>query len=486
MLFNSYEYIFVFLPIVLTIYFFLLSKSRGTEIPKSWLILASLVFYGWWNIGYLLLLLSSVILNYLLCQIILRRDKNDHYARKSVFIFGICLNVGLLLFFKYTNFFITNINHLTNHQMELLYIALPVGISFFSFTQIACLAQAYNEPDSNFSFLDYSLFVVFFPYLFSGPIAYHREIIPQFEKDENRVLDNKNIATGIYLFSIGLFKKVVVGDSLAEWVNNGFDANTLTLIEAWLTSLSYTLQLYFDFSGYTDMALGSALFFNVKLPINFNSPYKSLNIQDFWRRWHITLGRFLRDHVYIPMGGGQSSIGQTIRNILITFLICGLWHGAGWTFIAWGLLHGFGMVIYRLWRKLNIDMPKALACFITFNFINIAWVFFRAKDFNDAAKVLKGMLGMTGIVLPGFLGTKLGFLRSYNVEFGVIMSNIRGTYVTIPVVLFLISVSLWFSNSNEMMAKFKPTVLHILFIGSILVLAILHLSINSEFLYFRF
>jgi D-alanyl-lipoteichoic acid acyltransferase DltB (MBOAT superfamily) len=463
-----------------------LSKQSTGEAPKLWLILASTIFYGWWNFKCLLLLLAGVIFNYIICQAIIRTDKEEtHFARKTILVLGILVDILLLGFFKYSNFLIANVNQAISGHIELLNLTLPIGISFFTFTQIACIIHIYNENHDSFSFTNYLLFVVFFPYLLSGPIAYYKEIIPQFQNSKNK-LNDANMAAGLYLFSIGLFKKVVVGDNLAEWANNGFDASTLTFVEAWLTSISYTLQLYFDFSGYTDMALGSALFFNIKLPINFDSPYKSRNIQEFWRRWHITLGRFLRDHIYIPLGGNRFSTYHTIANILITFLICGLWHGAGWTFIVWGLLHGIGLVIHRLWGKLNISMPRIIALFITFNFVNIAWIFFRAKDFGDVSKLLRGMLGLNGILLPSAFANKLGFLSDYSITFGEIMMNIGGSYLTVPFIFFFLWICIWFNNSDEIIEKFRPTILHSFLVGGLFALAILHLSANSEFLYFRF
>ena len=239
-------------------------------------------------------------------------------------------------------------------------------------------------------------------------------MMPQFANLKNRVINYKNIALGLFIFSIGLFKKVVIADSFAVWATNGFDkAAVLNLFEAWATSLSYTFQLYFDFSGYCDMAIGAALLFNIKLPINFNSPYKALNIQDFWRRWHITLSRFLRDYIYIPLGGNRKGRLRTYANLMATFIIGGIWHGAGWTFVFWGFLHGVALVIHRIWSELGFKMNKFLAWFITFNFINITWVFFRAKEWDDALKVLKGMFGLSGIVLPNFLEAKLVFLSKY-------------------------------------------------------------------------
>ena len=217
-------------------------------------------------------------------------------------------------------------------------------------------------------------------------------MMPQFANIRNRVINYKNIALGLFIFSIGLFKKVVIADTFAVWATNGFDnATVLNFFEAWATSLSYTFQLYFDFSGYCDMAIGAALFFNIKLPVNFNSPYKALNIQDFWRRWHITLSRFLRDYIYIPLGGNRKGRLRTYTNLMATFIIGGIWHGAGWTFVFWGFLHGAALIVQRIWSELGFRLNKFVAWFITFNFVNIAWVFFRAKEWGDALKVLKGM-----------------------------------------------------------------------------------------------
>ncbi|MCK5677310.1 MAG: MBOAT family protein, partial [Flavobacteriaceae bacterium] len=246
-----------------------------------------------------------------------------------------------------------------------------------------------------YDFLNYALFVTFFPQLIAGPIVHHSEMMPQFASRWNLVKNYKNIAMGLFIFSMGLFKKVVIADSFAVWATAGFDtATTLTLFEAWATSLSYTFQLYFDFSGYTDMAIGAALLFNIKLPINFNSPYKALSIQDFWRRWHITLSRFLKDYIYIPLGGNRKGEFRTYTNLMATFIIGGIWHGAGWTFVFWGLLHGLALVVHRAWDKLGFKLWTWLAWFITFNFINIAWVFFRAREWDDAIKVLGSMFGL--------------------------------------------------------------------------------------------
>ncbi|MDN5089969.1 MBOAT family O-acyltransferase, partial [Aliarcobacter butzleri] len=310
-------------------------------------------------------------------------------------------NLGLLGYFKYTDFFLDNFNGIFGTNIPLPHIILPLGISFFTFTQIAFLVDAYKQEAKEYSLINYMLFVTYFPHLLAGPILHHKEMMPQFASKYNWVKNYRNIALGLFIFSIGLFKKVVIADTFAIWANAGFDtATTLNLIEAWATSLSYTFQLYFDFSGYTDMAIGISLMFNIKLPINFNSPYKALSIQDFWRRWHMTLSRFLRDYLYIPLGGNRKGNIRTYVNLITTFLLGGLWHGAGWTFIIWGLLHGIALAIHRLWQSLGFRMNKILAWFITFNFINITWIFFRAKDFESAMKVLGSMFSFDNVVLP--------------------------------------------------------------------------------------
>jgi D-alanyl-lipoteichoic acid acyltransferase DltB (MBOAT superfamily) len=486
MLFNSYVFIFLFLPITLLIYFGL-NKWKLIRASILWLIFVSLVYYGWWNPKYVLLIVGSILFNYTIGTWLKRNRDTDRFKRKSVLIIGIFGDLLLLGYFKYANFFISNFNSFSNSQVPLLYIALPVGISFFTFTQIAYLVDTHRGETEEYTLPIYTLFVSFFPYLLAGPIVHHREITTQYHQLRNKVLDYRNITTGLYLFFIGLFKKVVIADSLARWVSHGFDnAATLTLIEAWAVSLSYTLQLYFDFSGYTDMALGSAKMFNIKLPINFNSPYRSLNIQEFWRRWHITLGRFVRDYIYIPLGGNRISEVRTLFNLMVTFFLVGLWHGAGWTFVFWGCLHGGALVTHRLWRKFNIRMPRFLAWLITFNFVNGAWIFFRAKTFGDAMKVLKGMIGMNGIVLPESLGQRLRGFQDYGIRFGQWLGNIGGNEKTIIMILIFLLVSLVYRNSNEMAAQFKPNFSHLIFICAVAVMSILYLGRYSEFLYFRF
>jgi D-alanyl-lipoteichoic acid acyltransferase DltB (MBOAT superfamily) len=313
-------------------------------------------------------------------------------------------------------------------------------------------------------------------------------MMPQFSNIRNKAKNYRNIAIGLFIFSIGLFKKSVLADTFSEWVAEGFDvAETLSLFEAWATSFSYTFQLYFDFSGYADMAIGAALIFNIKLPINFNSPYKALNIQDFWRRWHMTLSRFLKEYVYIPLGGNRGGDFRTYNNLLATFIIGGIWHGAGWTFVFWGVIHGMAIVINRLWHLTSIKLPAVVAWFITFNFVNVAWIFFRAKEWGDAVRVLTSMFSLDNVVLPGMLKNKLYFLNEYGVEFGSFLINIGSTGVTLPLWLFVAFLIVIFSyNSNRMAVNLRLSRNYLLLSSALLGVGIMFVSKGSEFLYFNF
>jgi len=417
----------------------------------------------------------------------LNDTKNTKVSKKQLLTFGIISNIALLGYFKYTDFFIANFNLATSSNVELLNLALPLAISFFTFQQIAYLVDSYRQETKEYDFLNYAVFVTFFPQLIAGPIVHHKEMMPQFANKRNMVKNYRNIALGLFIFSIGLFKKVVIADTFAVWATAGFDtATTLNLFEAWATSLSYTFQLYFDFSGYTDMAIGLALLFNIKLPINFNSPYKATNIQDFWRRWHITLSRFLKDYVYIPLGGNRKGEFRTYNNLLGTFIIGGIWHGAGWTFVFWGFLHGMALVIHRAWSKLGFKIWTWLAWLITFNFINIAWVFFRAKEWDDAIKVLGGMFSLDNIVVKEKFADKLSFLNDYNVKFAEVMkmtndgSDIIG-WLVIGFILILV-----FKNTMDKAKVFIPNIYNSFFMISIFVISLLMLHKESEFLYFNF
>ncbi|QKF67784.1 membrane-bound O-acyl transferase, MBOAT family [Arcobacter venerupis] len=488
MLFNSYEFIFAFLPITFFIYFYL-NHKRLIVASKGFLVFSSLFFYSWWNIAYLPLILISILFNYVIGNSLNKgiEENKKSFSKKSILIFGIVCNIGLLGYFKYADFFIENFNFAIGTNVNLLHLLLPLAISFFTFQQIAYLVDSYRQETKEYDFLNYALFVTFFPQLIAGPIVHHKEMMPQFANNRNMVKNYRNIALGLFIFSIGLFKKVVIADTFAVWANAGFDtATTLNLFEAWATSLSYTFQLYFDFSGYTDMAIGIALLFNIKLPINFNSPYKALNIQDFWRRWHITLSRFLKEYVYIPLGGNKKSSFRTYSNLLATFVIGGFWHGAGWTFLFWGFLHGIALIIHRLWSSFGFKMWTWLAWLITFNFVNIAWVFFRAKEWDDAVKVLGSMFSLDNVVLPNVLASKLSFLSNYNIGFGGLVENIQGNNFTPIWLIFGFILILFFENSMEKGKEFKINYKTLILTFICLTAGLLSLNKVSEFLYFNF
>jgi D-alanyl-lipoteichoic acid acyltransferase DltB (MBOAT superfamily) len=483
MLFNSYEFIFLFLPILFFGYFFLTSK-RLIIASKVWLVLGSLFFYSWWNPIYLPLILSSMLINFAVGNSF---GSTKKVSKKTLLSFGIVFNIALLGYFKYADFFIGNFNGVFGSDVPLLHIALPLAISFFTFQQIAYLVDSYRGETKEYDFLNYALFVTFFPQLIAGPIVHHKEMMPQFAKSSNFVKNYKNIALGLFIFSMGLFKKVVIADTFATWATAGFDtATTLNLFEAWATSLSYTFQIYFDFSGYTDMAIGAALLFNIRLPINFNSPYKATNIKDFWRKWHITLSRFLRDYVYIPLGGNRVGKQRNYLNLFSVFLIGGIWHGASWMFVVWGTLHGVAIVIHRIWSEMGYKLNVFVAWFITFNFINITWVFFRAKEWEDALKVLSSMFSLDNVVLHPMFQSKLGFLTQYGITFAGMFENISGSKMTIVWILGALILVLLFKNSMQKMKSFTPNKKVAIFTAFLLSFGILSLTKVSEFLYFNF
>lgn len=481
MLYNSYEFILAFLPVTFCVYF-LLNRSHKVEAGKVFLVLSSLFFYGYWNPIYIPLILTSMTVNYLIGQ---RLGKGE--GKKSTLWAGVLFNVGLLGYFKYSDFFLANVNWVFGTDFDLLHLTLPLAISFFTFQQIAYLVDSYRNETREYSFLNYMVFVTFFPQLIAGPIVHHKEIMPQFSNDRTRHLDFRNIATGIFVFSIGLFKKVVLADTFAQWANTGFsNAENLAFIDAWATSLSYTFQLYFDFSGYADMAIGIGLMFNIRLPINFNSPYKALDIQDFWRRWHMTLSRFLRDYIYIPLGGNRQGPSRTYTNLMLTFLIGGIWHGAGWTFVFWGFLHGAALVVQRIWSQLGFRLGTVMAWLVTFNFVNVAWVFFRAEQWQDAVNVLRGMVGLNGVVLPQALARVLPDLSAWGIVFGDYISGVRGSLMTPVWLLMGFAIVLLFKNSMEKMDAFEPSVRRLALAANCFAVSLLGMYQVTEFLYFNF
>lgn len=405
-------------------------------------------------------------------------------SKKFLFILGCIFNLGLLGYFKYFNFFLDNVNILFNIDINFIQSILPLGISFFTFQQISYIVDSYKGEGKTYKFLDYMLFVCFFPQLVAGPIVLPQEIIPQFEDDKKRKLNYKNISEGIYLFSIGLFKKVMIADTLSGIVSLGYNTiGSINSFEAWFVALAFTLQLYFDFSGYWDMASGIAIMFNIRLPKNFNSPYKSINIQEFWRRWHITLGRFLTQYVYIPLGGSRGSKFKTYRNLFIIFLVSGIWHGAGWTFIVWGSLHGLAIVIHRIFRDNGHKMNKILAWLITFIFVNLAWVFFRAPDLLIAGEMIKKLIFIDFTPIINIIQNRMSYISIIN-NF-TLLEALNNIYISI--FMFVLGFGIIFvKNSVQMKEKFRGSYLQLGFVVTIFIVTLLNLTNVSEFLYFNF
>lgn len=488
MLFNSYGFLLVFLPLTWMVYF-LLNKYSTYSSGRFFLLLASFVFYAWWNPKYIFLLLFSILFNFLVGRQLTRKDVMVN--KRWLLALGISVNVLLLGYFKYANFFIENTNIAFNQSFAIQNIILPLGISFITFQKIAFLVDCYKGKTSEPDLVNYSLFVSFFPQLIAGPIVHHSEVLPQFKDNKNKYINYENVLRGSMLVMLGLIKKVVVADTFAIWANKGFDtAGTLNFAEAWMTSLSYTFQLYYDFSGYCDMAVGLGLMFNIKLPVNFNSPYKATGIADFWRRWHITLGRFLRDYIYIPLGGNQKGFGRELSNLLVVFVIGGLWHGAAWTFVFWGFLHGLAIITERLFRLTKIKMPVLLSWMLTFGFVNAAWVFFRATSWGDAIKVLKGMIGLNGIVLPEAMQRLSLLAGSRIVSFGewntvLLEKPFYSNRIILFIVLFFV-LAVFFKNSQELLLKSRLKLVKVIWIYTLFLFAIVLLGENSQFLYFNF
>ena len=490
MLFSSYEFIFIFLPITLII-FWVFINIRWLSIAKSWLLLASLTFYGYWKINYLPLLVISIAGNYYFGKYINSAQKGGKKAKILLWL-GISFNLLILGYYKYANFFLTSVNQIFHSNLIMTTVILPLAISFYSFTQIAYLIDAYRGQTQNqkYSLLDYSLFVTIFPQLIAGPILRHDELIPQLKNIKNFIFSHKNMAIGITWFTLGLAKKVLIADQLSPWVEIVFShANQISFIEAWIGALSYTFQLYFDFSGYSDMAIGLGWMINLSLPINFDSPYKAVSISDFWRRWHITLSHFLRDYLYISLGGNRHGKIRQYANLLITMLLGGLWHGAGWTYIFWGGLHGVFLIVNHGWRKLGITLPKLLGWLITFNAVVISWVCFRASSLNDAIQIIQVMMGMKGIVLLKDFEAVFPWLNNLGVEFKTWqdLSYLPPDYKYSLLILCIIAIiAILLPNTQQIMAKFKPTWWGVALISSITLINLLSLNRVSEFLYFQF
>ncbi|SEK56418.1 D-alanyl-lipoteichoic acid acyltransferase DltB, MBOAT superfamily [Roseovarius nanhaiticus] len=400
MLFSSPEFIFAFLPPSLLGYF-AIARLLGGRASLGWLVLCSLFFYGYWRLEYLPLLIGSILGNYAIAAAI-QAQQGTRRGGFAILIAGIAANLALLGYFKYAGFFAETANAALGTGITVPQLVLPLAISFFTFQQITYLVDSYKREAVRGSLLHYAVFVTFFPQLIAGPIVHHKEMMPQFARAAILRLRSKNLLAGLIIFGLGLFKKIGIADSFAVWADAGYaDHTQLTVLDAWITTFSYTFQLYFDFSGYTDMAIGAARMFGIRLPLNFLSPYKAVSIQDFWRRWHITLSRFLRDYLYIPLGGSRRREGRVMANLMITFLLGGLWHGAGWTFILWGGIHGAALVIHRIWARAGLRLPRVIGWLLTFAVVHLSWVFFRATDLAQALDILSIMFGLDPAAMAG-------------------------------------------------------------------------------------
>ena len=476
MLFNSYIFILAFLPITLAGYF-ALNRFGRYVLGKSWLVLASFVFYGYFNPAYLPIIVGSIVGNYALSQCMLTTPRL--WLRRLCFAAGLLANLGVLGYYKYYDFFVTNLNAAFGLDFVLHRLVLPLGISFFTFQQLSYVIDSYKRTVPRYNFVDYALFVTFFPQLIAGPILMHSEVVPQFANPENRRFSIDHFAQGIYAFALGLAKKVLVADTFAKVAGYGFaPEQALNTPEAFFVVLAYTLQLYFDFSGYCDMALGLGKMFNIDIHINFNSPYKSLNIKEFWARWHITLSRFFSNYVYIPLGGSRKGATRTLINLLVVFVVSGLWHGAGWLFLLWGLLHGVASVLYRLCQKRYDRLHPAFQWLLTFTFVALAWVFFNAGTMDNAMRVFGALFSMNFGPLSGAM------ISAFSLPFGLL----RSATPTLMLLSFAgaMGMVLGCPNTYELTARFKPTWVRAASTAVLLLLCVLSLSGVSVFLYYNF
>lgn len=411
MLFNSYPFLLIFLPIAL-LGTYLLQTKANKKYRLAWLVLCSVFFYAWWEVSYLLFLFSSIIVNYYIAQKTI--TKSSRLSPVNWLRLGIVFNLSLLAYFKYANFFVDILKYANLIDTDFNKITLPLAISFVTFQQIAFLVERLRNPNVSFTFLQYTFFITFFPQLIAGPIVYFTKVLPQYAKKICLTITPKSLSIGLSYLCFGLFKKVIIADSFEPYSQAVFSAASigtqLSLIEAWGGALCYTFQLYFDFSGYSDMAIGLAKMFNLELPINFDSPYKSKSIIEFWRRWHITLSDFLKSYLYIPLGGNRNGTVRKQVNLLLTMALGGLWHGAGVTFILWGCLHGAALIINHAWRNIISGLSiseittsfiyKRVAQLLTFIFVIYAWVFFRADNMQSALLIVKAMSNIHNVLLP--------------------------------------------------------------------------------------
>ena len=512
MLFNSHVFLFAFLPVVFA-GFWLLTGMAGGAWARRWIFAASLFFFGWWHPPDLLVLSGSLVGNYVIGGLLFARPPR---SAGWLLALGVAGNLLLLGYFKYAKLAVATAYWLAGGSFSVGGIVLPLAISFFTFNQIAYLVDCHRGKGARYSFDDYCLFITFFPHLIAGPIVHHREMMPQLTA--TRRFDAMMVAQGVTLLVIGLGKKVLLADAVAGYATPVFQQAHLgaapTLLDAWLGALAYTSQLYFDFSGYSDMAIGLGMMFGIVFPLNFASPYRATNIAEFWRRWHITLSRFLREYLYIPLGGNRRGPTRTSINLMTTMLLGGLWHGAGWTFVAWGGLHGLYLLIHQRFSAAiaGTRIPAALgrgtglaACWtVTFLGVVFGWVLFRADSFTSAMSLWKGMIGMNGIALPERHVAALAWIGFDGLATGPFILN--PTIGMLAWIIGLIGIAVLLPNSQQLVglapaegarpappmpawagwAEWRPSLPWALGTSCIAVIVVLHLTQVSEFLYFKF
>jgi len=517
LLFSSFEFVVYFLPLVLIAFGVIASHQRRFAVGKILLIVASAFFYAWWSLRDALILGVLVLANYAFSvRIIKYRELERLRTSRLLAVFGVALNLAVLMYFKYANLLVTTLYGLGGASAPRFDIVLPLGISFFTFQKIAFLVDSYKTKLPRQSFSSFALFVSFFPQLIAGPIVHHREMMPQFDRARWRRRWSVHLSVGMTLFVIGLAKKVLIADSLSPFVGPVFAAADQGLpisgIEAWASVLAYTFQLYFDFSGYSDMALGLARCFGIVLPANFYSPYQARSIVDFWRRWHITLSRFLRDYLYIPFGGNRHGRLRRYINLLATMAIGGLWHGASWTFLLWGTLHGLALGLNHwlresVWPRVPLRLPGPVAWLLTIGFVVLAWIPFRAATFQGAAAVLGSVAGLEGFLpvrLLDQLGPLGGRLQTLASDASLVLSMRDWALSGAPTLVLASVIALFGPNSLQIMRRYTPalkmpeTAAHYRWVewrptgpwmaGTLLLLTlcVLKLSDVSEFLYFQF
>lgn len=487
MLFNSYIFILLFLPLSLGGYF-ALNRYKKYTAASVWMLAMSLWFYAYFNISYLPLIVASVLVNYAVYCALGRCERKAY--RRLLLGLGVAFDLGLLFYYKYFDFFSENINALFSADLPLRGLILPLGISFFTFQQMSFVIDSYRREVPRYGFFDYALFVTYFPQLIAGPIVTHDELVPQFADRRKRAVNWDNLAGGLYLFTLGLAKKVLVADTFGNAVNAAFSSiGTLSTAEALIAMLGYTLQIYFDFSGYCDMAAGIAKMMNIDLPENFTSPYKAHSIVEFWRRWHITLTRFFTKYVYYPLGGSKKGRARTMLNIMVVFLVSGLWHGAAWTFVLWGALHGLLSVLTRLTEPVCRRVPKVIGAAITFTLVSFLWVLFRAESVSDALLFFERLFSdgsftvsksiAEAFALPEILLCLTTLLR-FNPYTAYPLSMALGFLVAALAAVFFCP------NARECARRFAPSMPKLALTCILLVWCVYSLSGVSTFLYFNF